>query len=162
MDFNDVFSPASRSHQSSFGILDEKAMQDLSLENLQRKPPIPVKQQVSGQKRAASSNNNQQDDMDLDGENPEQTVESIRFNESDLKELEDEFTFDEEDESDEHDSKENGQKHESKQTKSKNFELTSVSPDHFLDFDKSSNISSDAFKRPDGQTTQLSNDFLVI
>ncbi len=68
---------------------------------IKEKPPIP-----STKKKSISDSLKQTELNDLYGEQQngdpaEETVVSIRLNESDLKELEDEFTFDEDDDDDE-------------------------------------------------------------
>lgn len=165
------FSPASRTHHSSFGILDDKAMEDVSFENLQRirdKPPIPSKQlnQIQNQVRQKMPTQNDTELASVENaENPEQTVESIRLNDSDLKELEDDFSFEDDEHSDEND-KENSNPaaDTSKLPKPddmskdftfnhKNYELTYVSPSNFNDLEKSANFSTDE---------KQSNEFLVI
>lgn len=64
---------------------------------LKSKPPLPVKKQNFFPQSTPGEVERLKDDPEL-GENCENTIESIRLNESDLKELEDEFTFEEEDE----------------------------------------------------------------
>lgn len=90
-------------HSNSLGLLD---IQDLSLdlnsksikETVKEKPPIPNKKKRAKNEDLLNPNidfNNLEDTQNL-----EASVVSIKLNESDLKELEDEFTFDEDDEDD--------------------------------------------------------------
>ena len=79
---------------------------DFSVENdqnfrmstyLKCKPPLPVRKQNYLTQSTPSEVNRLKDETEL-AENCENTMDSIRLNESDLKDLEDEFTFEEEDE----------------------------------------------------------------
>ena len=66
---------------------------------LKKKPPLPAKsRKLSTREYDEEKTNEEGEEVMRNGENPEMTIESIRLNESDLKELEDEFTFEEEDE----------------------------------------------------------------
>ena len=106
----------SKSNESaSFGLLDDKYFQSRSDASLcnestsikssiqqidsKKPPPIPNK---SG-KRATQQVGKELTLLD-DTQNLEATVESIHLNESDLKDLEDEFTFEEEEEEEEEES----------------------------------------------------------
>ncbi|RNA18364.1 hypothetical protein BpHYR1_005342 [Brachionus plicatilis] len=152
MDSNEFCSPGSRTNQTSFGLLDDQAMQDLSLENLNKirdKPPIPLKQ--INNRILQERNFNHDKSLNFNpNENPDQTQESVHLNESDLKQLEYDFTLDVDDDDDDED-KENLKKNDFKDM-SRNFahsftkaDFTNVSPDNM---DKSvnktlSNKSSD-------------------
>jgi hypothetical protein len=116
---NSFHSPASKLHQTSFGLLDENLIQNLSIENEQnidpnakrlvaaKPPPVPnskksIRANMSNERLAvAMSENRLQDHGHHDElEAADATVESIRLNESDLNKMCPEFTFDEEEEDD--------------------------------------------------------------
>ncbi|CAF0783597.1 unnamed protein product [Brachionus calyciflorus] len=177
MDSNEFYSPGSRTHQSSFGLLDDKAIQDLSMENLHKvrdKPPIPFKQISKNILQARQMNQDKSLNFDT-VENSDQTQESVHLNESDLRQLEYEYTFDANDDDD--DDKENLKSYKTKlndlsdsqfKDLSKNFgysfaktDFTNVSPHNFADMDKSVNFTLSENKVSDNKSSNLSNDLLM-
>ena len=69
----------------------------------EKPPPIPNKQRKSASSARVASTDNIELNMFEETQDMENTVASIHLNESDLKELEDEFSFDEGDDDDEND-----------------------------------------------------------
>jgi len=72
----------------------------------EKPPPIPNKQRKSASNAKAEATENIELNMLEETQDMENTVASIRLNESDLKELEDEFSFDEGEDDDENDTNE--------------------------------------------------------
>ena len=120
------------------------------MHKIKDRPPIPFKPINSRVLQERKSNQNKSLNFDLI-ENPDQTQESVRLNESDLKQLEYDYTLDVDDDDDNED-KENFANRINNTNDfrdlSKNFtnsfaktDFTNVSPNNTSNLDKSMNIT---------------------
>lgn len=138
------------------------------MHKIRDKPPIPLKQINS--RILQERKFNQEKSLNFDAnENPDQTQESVRLNESDLKQLEYDYTLDVDDEDDDED-KENFKNNKTNfnntnefKDVSKNFahsfaktDFTNVSPNNMTNLDKSVNITLS-----NKSIDKINNDLLV-
>lgn len=136
------------------------------MHKIKDRPPIPFKPITNRVLQERKLNPNKSLNFDLI-ENPDQTQESVRLNESDLKQLEYDFTLDVDDE-DDNENKENFANRINNTNDfrdlSKNFttsfaktDFTNVSPNNMSTLDKSMNITLS-----NRTSDQVNNDLLVI